>query len=765
MIRLIIFVVAVLILAIGVGGNPCMQCLGDSTVIRVPKDYSTIKSALAAAIPGDTILVSEGIYPEGEITVSQSSITLVTNGTVVVDGLNVGNVFSVYGNNVTIKGFSIINSKFQYPYCGIQLISAQGCTIEANNVTNCYYGIELAYSRNNTVVGNAVTDTCEPIELFHSEYNNITGNNIESNEYGIPIAYSSGNMIIHNNVSDNQKGAIALWHSNSNIILENDFAGGWLCVWVNASNYNNFTRNVALGGNFGFWLWESQNCILRYNNITDNKYNFGAWGENTTFFMHDIDVSNIVNGKPMYYLLNQSDMIINESTFPKIGFLAVVNSTNIIVENLSLTGNIEGLFLAGITNATLQNLNVSNNYEGILLVDSEDTSLINNCVSNNMFGIRLFNSAGNFLRNNNMTKNRFNFGVEGEDLHHYVQDIDASNFVDGKPICYLVNEWSKHVPLDAGFVAAVNCTDITAQDLNLTNNGQGILFAYTTNSTIQNSNITNNWLSGICLWSSNNNGINGNTITNSTWYGVQLHESEKNSVRDNTIINNWRGMLLFQSNNNTIYHNNFINNTEQLQNEQSENTWDHQYPDGGNYWSDYTGADEKSSPNQDQTGSDGIGDKPYVIDGNNIDHYPLMGFINIFNVGVWNGTPCQVYVISNSTVSNFQLNAMEKILSFNVTGETGLGFCRATIPNVIVQEMWKGNYSVLVGDEAPSEIRNWTDNTNVYIYFTFQLPNREVTIISEFPLIIILLLFVVLSTVAAILAKEGHLDKRRLVTG
>ena len=47
-------------------------------------------------------------------------------------------------------------------------------------------------------------------------------------------------------------------------------------------------------------------------------------------------------------------------------------------------------------------------------------------------------------------------------------------------------------------------------------------------------------------------------------------------------------------------------------------------PSGGNYWSDYAGADVKSGPNQDLPGSDGIGDTPYIIDVNNTDRYPLM---------------------------------------------------------------------------------------------------------------------------------------------
>jgi hypothetical protein len=49
------------------------------------------------------------------------------------------------------------------------------------------------------------------------------------------------------------------------------------------------------------------------------------------------------------------------------------------------------------------------------------------------------------------------------------------------------------------------------------------------------------------------------------------------------------------------------------------------YPSGGNYWSDWTTPDAKSGPNQDQLGSDGIVDFPYLLDGGSgaRDYYPL----------------------------------------------------------------------------------------------------------------------------------------------
>jgi parallel beta-helix repeat protein len=112
-------------------------------------------------------------------------------------------------------------------------------------------------------------------------------------------------------------------------------------------------------------------------------------------------------------------------------------------------------------------------------------------------------------------------------------------------------------------------------------------------------------------------------------YGYSYSYIYDFSLVSNTISKNHERGLGFDAKtdiyNVTAYYNNFINNTIQVYiSESYPNIWDDGYPSGGNYWSDYTGIDEKRGPDQDQLGSDGIGDTPYVINVNNRDRYPLM---------------------------------------------------------------------------------------------------------------------------------------------
>ena len=169
-------------------------------------------------------------------------------------------------------------------------------------------------------------------------------------------------------------------------------------------------------------------------------------------------------------------------------------------------------------------------------------------------------------------------------------------------------------------------------------------------------NVMKNNTVGIGLYESSNNIISVNNITQkharSRACAISLHDSSYNIISVNNITYNYDGIRLYadssnntisgnnvayndggvrlrsvyeaEPSNNSIHHNNFIDNSEQVVETSGTNFWDDGYPSGGNYWSDYMGVDEKSGAGQDQPGSDGIGDAPYVLGSQNRDNYPLM---------------------------------------------------------------------------------------------------------------------------------------------
>jgi parallel beta-helix repeat protein len=220
--------------------------------------------------------------------------------------------------------------------------------------------------------------------------------------------------------------------------------------------------------------------------------------------------------------------------------------------------------------------------------------------------------------------------------------------------------------------------NVTVKHTNIKSFDCGILLSSSSNNSIHENNITAYNTFGITLSSSSGNSVSGNNIATST-IGIALNSSSSyNNVSGNNIAGNFIGMWLNSSSNNRVFHN-FISNSLQIFDERwvypwippSINSWDDDYPSGGNYWSDYTGIDVKSGPIQDHPGSDGIGDIPYVIDAENQDRYPLMKpypwdshDVGITNLGSSRTIVGQGYTLHvNVTIFNYGNNTE----IFNVT--------------------------------------------------------------------------------------------------
>jgi parallel beta-helix repeat protein len=252
--------------------------------------------------------------------------------------------------------------------------------------------------------------------------------------------------------------------------------------------------------------------------------------------------------------------------------------------------------------------------------------------------------------------------------------------------------------------------------------------AFCSNSTFSNNVIINNTF-GIELINTNNNAFLNNTISGNDEGIAFDYNNNLDVFFGNTLSNNGEGAVIRQSSSrNTFYHNNFL---DQITIETEEpNFWSRSGE--GNYWISYKSQDFYSGLYQNDTGSDGIADEPYVVGEKNRDDYPLMGVFSEFNVAQENGT-YRVNIISNSTISNFMLETGRetgnKMITFNANGQTGTaGFCRMMIstplmdyPFSIVVNQGQTNLSLLTASNV----------TNAYLYFTYPDENQTITVISS----------------------------------
>lgn len=318
--------------------------------------------------------------------------------------------------------------------------------------------------------------------------------------------------------------------------------------------------------------------------------------------------------------------------------------------------------------------------------------------------------------------------------------VERDNIIlDGSGFKLLGNGSGKGVDLS-------HTTNVTVEDLEINGFHMGAYVYNGSNHKITGNMIVENAF-GVWLFDSNNT-VSGNIIMNNSNTGVVVDIfTSNNTIIRNRFTNNSRGIWIIQASENRIYHNCFVNNTQHGNVEFStSNYWDNGVE--GNFWDDYTGVDISG-------GGDGVGDSPYAVDIYNVDDFPLMGSVIFFDVGSWNESQYYVHIISNSSVSNFNFNETDKLVSFNVTGLNATGFSRVAIPRQLLWCAESYDWIVRVdGSLVPFRVQEYDNNT--YIHFTYSHSESKVeilgtSVISEFPslgilTILLLLCFTTVST-------------------
>jgi len=688
-----------------------------------------------------------------------------------------------YSNN-TVWGNNITNNEV----FGIE-VEGYYNEIFRNNITNNRHGIFInAEASGNTIAGNVISSSSsDGIQLSDAGGGNtFFGNTLTNNYAGIIPYKSSNNMIYHNNFVNNIYQVWDPWMMYPQIPPSYNI---WDDGYPSSGNYwSNYTGVDVKSGPNQDQLGSDGIGDTPHVLYSDNQDRYPLMNQWSPLPVHNINtglgfatIQEAINANETldghtifveagtYYenvVVNKTVLLLGESVGITIidangtGNVVDVKADGVVIEGFIIQNSgydASGIHIGDHAHVTIRNNTIINNdLAGIDVWDSWYNSISENNITNNYYGIVLQYSSENTLRDNHMSDNKRNFFIWGDIPNYFYHDIDSSNTVDDKPMCYWLDQHNRSVPSDAGYVALIYSSNITVQNLDLNNNGQGVLLVQTENSIIRGNNITNNRCSVYLLFSSNNT-VSENSIVNSG-SGIYLSDSSNNTIYGNNVANNYFGVDLsyryVPSTNNTIYHNNFVNNTEQVYistHPSYANFWDNGVE--GNYWSNYTGVDANE---------DAIGDTPYIIDANNTDRYPLIAPITVFDAGTWNGTAYNVDVVTNSTVSNFKLNTTEKTISFNVTGlEFTAGFCRVTIPNIIVQDLWQGNYTVLLNGE-PLPFRNWTDPIYTYIYINYTHTEHEIIIIPEFPSTMILLVLMLTTLIAITLLKKKRRTKPQL---
>jgi parallel beta-helix repeat protein len=429
----VIFAKLSLMVALSIG-------MGQASLITISSEegYNGIQEAINSADMGDLIEVHSGTYSERIILNKTLTLTGVDVGTgiPILNAGGNGSAIILSANGTVLEGFIIVNSS----QAGIKVLSSNN-TIRNCSVNNNTEGIALTRSRYNIIRNNTITNnTKNGVLLSQSTQNCLADNQVSSNGFGIYLLFSSGNLITNNNVSDNKNNGISISRSRNNIIMGNV-----------ASD------NLKLGIN----LQESENNTLKNNLMHDNRYNFGSGDVN------DIDTSNQVNGRPIYYIVNARNDLIDSSF--NAGTVYCINCINVTITDQALMNNEFGIYLFNTSGSSIQNNNLSENVYGLYLSESEDNNITIENASGNDYPIYIAQSSNNvlFLNHTSITDSRYDVYLDPYSKKnnrlidtsgpsaHWIYDINISLnppgamiSIDGKNLTEIVP--MKDYPLNGG---------------------------------------------------------------------------------------------------------------------------------------------------------------------------------------------------------------------------------------------------------------------------------------------------------------------------
>jgi len=382
-----------------------------------------------------------------------------------------------------------------------------------------------------------------------------------------------------------------------------------------------------------------------------------------------------------------------------------------------LAGNRDACVSVEADDVSISGFLVKDGFYGIKLDSVTGCIISNNTVINcAQPGIALLFSDGNTITGNNASFN----GIVGEGWYGIYLSNSNDNLIAGNaaygngayginlfPSCSN-NTIEKNVLQGNmyGLYMFTDCSDniIEKNDMSRnTNSGLDLRFNCTNNIIINNT-IENNVVAGITLMEdSGQNVITGNIVHSNGRYGLQIQSrSNGNAVTFNNISESQTGIFL-ESSKNEIYGNRITDNVIQAD-DRGTNIWNAPYPDGGNLWSDYQGADEMSGAGQNDPGKDGFGDDPYSINEEAFDQYPIMGDqIKQIVVLTKELTPEQARVgdsISVKTGIQSRYGLSQVVAHAYQNGIEAQGYCRL----VLSGDFYEGSFSTALLDPGRYDI-------------------------------------------------------------
>jgi nitrous oxidase accessory protein len=280
-----------------------LNALGNTLEVTA---NGSIRQAIASAHPFDTILVKNGYYFDNQLVIS-IPLSIIGENYPIIDAQYQNEIFTIKANNVTIKGFHLMNigKTALIDWAAVKVLEAKNVHIFNNHIENGYFAIYLSASQNCTIEGNLITGKpseeqntgngihawkCDSLSIFNNQikghrdgiyFEFVTNSSIQNNistgniRYGLHFMFSHNDTYTDNTIRDNGAG-VAVMYTRHVTMLRNHFDHNWgsaayglLLKDISDSRIENNTFN---NNTVGIFMEGTSRTMVFHNQFEENGW-------------------------------------------------------------------------------------------------------------------------------------------------------------------------------------------------------------------------------------------------------------------------------------------------------------------------------------------------------------------------------------------------------------------------------------------------------------------------------------------------------------
>lgn len=261
----------------------CRPSFGHVIVAGYGQPVGTLKKAVSLARDGDSILLKQGIYKEGNILLTRP-VTLIGEANTILDGQNKFELLTISGHHITVKGIIFKNAGYSAlnDFAAIKVINGYHILLENNTVLNAYFAIHVSNTtqctiRNNQVRGWPKSEqlTGNGIHLWKCQQARIENNQVQGHRDGIYFEFVTESVISNNLSERNIRYGLHFMFSHSDRYTGNTFKSNGAGVAVM------YSKKVIMESNHFEENWGPAAFGILLKEITDSRISRNTFKKNT----------------------------------------------------------------------------------------------------------------------------------------------------------------------------------------------------------------------------------------------------------------------------------------------------------------------------------------------------------------------------------------------------------------------------------------------------------------------------------------------------